>query len=384
MVFVSDRGSNVIKALEAEQRLNCASHILNTVLTHTFKRKNLVAAGLEEIDDQFSYCKELVAYFKRSSLMAKLDTSLQQFVPTRWNSHLQMLCSIDKNYSKIMQVSVPLRTNYFLIKIKFFCTSQVLSPEEGYRAGAVKIDMVKELIKFLTPFKEATDILEASARPTLHRVIPQWRNLSIHLAANTGDLAYIGSLKKLAETYFYKKFELSRLHQVALFLNPKMRSLKALVEDDDREQTLTDVRNLVNNVYYAPPDQLTETDHDAYPASQAKRRKTQVMGEQMWEDDVDELPQPAAYNEIDTYRNLPITSDDNFDLLAWWKTHKAQLPRLAQVAKHILAIPASSAASERNFSAAGLTVDKLRSMINPKNVDDLLFLRSNMDLVPLK
>ena len=34
-----------------------------------------------------------------------------------------------------------------------------------------------------------------------------------------------------------------------------------------------------------------------------------------------------------------------------------------------------------NFSAAGLTVDKLRSRISPKNVDDLLFLRSNIDLV---
>lgn len=100
-----DRGSNVKAALSSEQRLSCTAHMLNTVLSHTFKLKNLEEYGLKEIDDQLVYCRELIAYFKRSTLMEKLDSRLQQFVVTRWNSNLLMLASIEKNYEKITEVS---------------------------------------------------------------------------------------------------------------------------------------------------------------------------------------------------------------------------------------------------------------------------------------
>ena len=49
------------------------------------------------------------------------------------------------------------------------------------------------------------------------------------------------------------------------------------------------------------------------------------------------------------------------DRLSWWKQHELEFPRLAQCAKYILAIPASSATSERIFSAGGLTVSNLRA-----------------------
>ena len=38
------------------------------------------------------------------------------------------------------------------------------------------------------------------------------------------------------------------------------------------------------------------------------------------------------------------------DPLVWWKTHQTQLPILAKQARNLLAIPASSSASERVFS----------------------------------
>jgi hypothetical protein len=44
-------------------------------------------------------------------------------------------------------------------------------------------------------------------------------------------------------------------------------------------------------------------------------------------------------------------------------------------------IPATNLSSERNFSFAGLTLTDKRSTINPKNVDKLLFMRSNFDVI---
>jgi len=54
--------------------------------------------------------------------------------------------------------------------------------------------------------------------------------------------------------------------------------------------------------------------------------------------------------EIQLYRCLSIAPDD---VLAWWKSQKDIYPRLSLFAKTILAIPATSAPSERVFFHSG-------------------------------
>ncbi len=49
--------------------------------------------------------------------------------------------------------------------------------------------------------------------------------------------------------------------------------------------------------------------------------------------------------------------------------------------ERILAIPATSAPSERVFSFAANIVDKKRVRLKPENVDLLVFLRGNTDFV---
>ena len=58
----------------------------------------------------------------------------------------------------------------------------------------------------------------------------------------------------------------------------------------------------------------------------------------------------------------------NFASNIWQKLHRS-----------ILCVPATSTASERLFSTAGLTVTKLRSCLKPENVDALLFLNKNFE-----
>ena len=67
--------------------------------------------------------------------------------------------------------------------------------------------------------------------------------------------------------------------------------------------------------------------------------------------------------------------------LDWWRVNHEKFPNLWKMASCILAIPATSAPSERVFSAAANIVNKKRVSLKPETVDLLVFLRGNKDFV---
>ena len=68
------------------------------------------------------------------------------------------------------------------------------------------------------------------------------------------------------------------------------------------------------------------------------------------------------------------------DPLMWWKnTGSIKYPTLAQIAKRILSIPATSAPSERVFSVAGITIANKRARLLPDTASALIFLHQNWD-----
>lgn len=67
--------------------------------------------------------------------------------------------------------------------------------------------------------------------------------------------------------------------------------------------------------------------------------------------------------------------------LDWWSKKEKKYPIHAKLARRYLCIPATSAPSERVFSAAGLTIAKDRASLNPETADALIFLHESWDVV---
>jgi hypothetical protein len=81
-------------------------------------------------------------------------------------------------------------------------------------------------------------------------------------------------------------------------------------------------------------------------------------------------------------KGLKLETEGSYNCpLSWWRLHHADYPHVWKLAKRILAIPATSAPSERVFSAAANIVNKKRVSLKPDNVDLLVFLRGNKEFV---
>lgn len=89
----------------------------------------------------------------------------------------------------------------------------------------------------------------------------------------------------------------------------------------------------------------------------------------------DMLLQKTIDTEVSTFHALP-RIEAKEDPVARWKKLTTSLPMLTRVARKWLAVPASSASSERMFSSAGLTISKKRTRLGPERAATLVFLKT--------
>jgi hypothetical protein len=79
--------------------------------------------------------------------------------------------------------------------------------------------------------------------------------------------------------------------------------------------------------------------------------------------------------ELEQYSKEPLLSwkdGGHFDILSWWKAHGTKYPNLSQMARDVLAISASTLASESAFSVGGRVVNKYHSRLDPQVVEALI------------
>lgn len=221
-ISVTDGGYNMLKLFT--QRLPCICHKINLFIEWMFRDKKIPtdeeiaekeAAGkpyppiklfklsinCPQIQNSLAGVKDLVTHFKQSSLNGKLPITLKQDVPTRWNSQLIMLESFDRNVNEVKGL--------------------LLESDRLDKLMCINSSLIKELISFLTPFKECSEKLSGDKYPTIQLVAPWIFDLQEHIKVKVGDSLEIQVLKQQAAHCFRKYLVIENYHYVACLLDPR-------------------------------------------------------------------------------------------------------------------------------------------------------------------
>jgi len=319
-------------------------------LRTAFQDKNF--ENFPSIINTLKECKSLVTYFKQSSINSRLEKSLKQESETRWNSKLEMLESINTQFESI--------------------TNLLAERNETDRIENIDLNILQILIDFLGKFREASNFLEGSKYPTLHMVIPWYETLRNHCKANISDSNVLVQIKFVVEQKMIDKIKIENLHKIATFFDPRMKQLKILEQNDAswvKEQIKSQCATLLSQFDNDSDDSINTVQERP---SKKSRKKETVDFSQYYDSSSDE----GEDDEVDLYIKSKVSKNKDLDVLQWWRDHKLEYPKLALLCAYYLAIPASSASSEREFSAAGQTINERRTNLNPETVDSILILHS--------
>jgi hypothetical protein len=227
--FVTDQGSNIQSALGyGFNRLACACHCLATALRHALPDGPGDQGQTEELQNlklNITAVKSLVQYFKKSGQNALLERTLLQENDTRWNTLLMIIESVINQEDDIRRV--------------------LHEKGEDHRVNGIDFGMLKDIAKFLSPFKQATKSLEANSYPTIHRVYLWYQKLQRHVETQCFDSSLIAQLKERLTVSLQEKFQMSKIHKLALFLNPQYKMLRKL-DSVDRMDVHSLARHLIH------------------------------------------------------------------------------------------------------------------------------------------
>jgi hypothetical protein len=252
-----------------------------------------------------------------------------------------------------------------------------LDKDELERIEEIDVEILSDLVNFLKKFQVASLCLEVSKKPTLHLVIPWYKDLLEHCKVIASDNEVTKKIKVVVAEKLIEKIKIHELHKLAIFFNPLMKKLKILESDDAiwvKDEIKRQCANLTINNDDVGAD--SNNDDDMQTISSTSNSNVELGDFSKYYDDSDD--EVDDKDEVDLYLSTKIQKDNNFDILKWWKDHQHVYPKLSRLAAYYLSIPCSSAPSERKFSAAGLTVNELRSNLNPQTVDSILVLRSSL------
>ena len=242
--------------------------------------------------------------------------------------------------------------------------------------SAAEWETIEELVPLLEPFVEATKLLSYECQPSLSMVEPVLAFLLQKMEAGAGvqkpAVKAVATILTQAIKSHLTDCDDTYLRRVASFLDPRFKDLAFLSERDHQLVFEQATHMALESI------QCSEDSAKSPESNQAKKRRKLSEFEAFLV-----TKQPARVSkeagvaeEIAHYRRLP-RKPLKTNAYSWWAENRQQFPTLCQLARNLLALPATSVPSERAFSKAGHIVRRRCARLTPSHVDELVFLSHN-------
>lgn len=354
--------------------VRCGNHILNLVARD----------GMRVIQSATKNIRAFIVAVKGSTVQWEeflkcanecgLDTSsgLSLDVSTRWNSTYLML----KDAIYYRQAFERLRS-YERKRYEHISPS----PEEW--------DNAQTLLPFLKMFYDLTEILSGTSYPTANLFFRGF--CEIKLMLNEWCSSIDPTISEMANAMIVKFDKYWKKSNVALVV--------ANVLDPRYKRKIVEfyLRKLYNNNYQVELDKFNivlKKLYNFYAAttpSSCGAPAAVMAGNQIVNSIDTELDNflfenethgdgPEEISELSRYLAEPTFKVSKlnqyaFDILAWWKNQQDEYPILSKLVRDVLAMQASTVASESAFSTGGRVVDPYRSPLDPEIVEALVCTR---------
>ena len=372
---VNDNASNMHVAIRESKyllELNCCIHTLSLAVSDTFKQ----VSGMKKV---LKKAKKLAKYAHNEGPKNQLKTAAKSANlkfrkpkcpgETRWSSQLDCMSSLQPYKGVIEALSVENRE----------WEKRNLSKQEW--------KLLDGACANLRPLKETIKVWEGETEPTIDHVLERlYVNHPIldnfifdpNNQREKSGILFAKKLKANLELRFPEKGTTCEIFQWANYLNPlykgihlvdeeKLKDVKEAMEEEWKREIVVEEESLAGanggdeNIELSPTSKLrlklgTRIEY--------KRRKHTS----------------AFRKETERYETFS-TPTKNVSTLNWWKKVAPTLPILANFARSVLAIPASSAKSERVFSKGGNIVTRKRTRLNPKKVEEIVIIQENVKMV---
>ena len=366
--FVTDCGSNILKACKIANisHFKCLCHRMNTALSSAWE-KAMENDILKSLDKDLS---KLIEYANRTQMNSKLPIKLKSGCPTRpWRQLYDKYYSLSRSYDLVEQILKEMNQSSRLNRISKPFINQIFN-------------------EILAHFKEFYDELEAVKTVTISKVLPLVYGLIEELSTTlceadeniNPETESLNFLKNMIIELIREKVidgAITNVHYTATFLDKRFK-LDFLPSSANEL-----AKAVLKEMYSKQPAMKTATsntvcaDSTAIPPA-AKIPKVGILSK------MKAKPMQPTINpclselevELDIYSKIEPTDREP---LEFWKEHRYQLPVLTNLAIQILAIPASSAGSERRFSIAGKVCRPDRANLKPSKVAKLSKVANNMN-----
>ena len=428
VVATSDNAAVEVKTFTTLgwKRLGCFGHLINLIVKKFLanqRPKNLCTKS-----------RSMVSYFHKSpqantilkakqTLLNMPERSLLQDVVTRWNSTHDMLERICQQMPALVAVATDKELK---IKIKDLRPFLLTFDEQLY---------VEEMLKILSTFKKASELMSGDKHPTLPMVLPTLQTLKSVLVSESETEAF-ANLKKNMLDDLEKRFQERETYEIACMVDPGLKGWICSIMGVDKvkdvlvriAQTVKTEEGVTRASIHVKKEKSDDTPEPALPMlaemGESMEMKQEVADDGMErtqrsesEEEAEEVPalkkikkeisetkpstsfasflgdvifikeetpkadDQALKDEVDLFLREVIPGKKALEKgfsLKWWEGKVGCYPNIARVARKYLCVPASSVPTERIWSLAGNIVTKKRAALKSENIDMLIFLNYNM------